>query len=116
LDIYHVWCDLKSGVSDTTFAENVATYLDHLKQQGLIEQWRLTRRKLGLGAPGLGEFHLMLEVKNLAQLEQAFERVASRRDPVEGFHFGVNSLVQNAVFALYRDVPDTFRHRGEERF
>jgi hypothetical protein len=116
LDIYHVWCDLTPGVSDTTFAENVATYLGHLKQQGLIEQWRLTRRKLGLGAPGLGEFHLMLEVKNLAQLEQAFERVASRRDPVEGFHFGVNSLVQNAVFALYRDFPDAFRHRGEERF
>jgi hypothetical protein len=90
--------------------------MGHLKEQGLIESWRLTRRKLGLGAPGLGEFHLMIEVKNLAQLEQAFERVAGRRDPVEGFHFGVNSLAQNAVFALYRDFPDSFRHRGEERF
>jgi hypothetical protein len=116
LDVYHAWCDLKPGVSDTGFAEKVASYIGHLKEQGLIEGWRLTRRKLGLGAPGLGEFHLMIEVKNLAQLEQAFERVAARREPAEGFHFGVNSLVQNVVFALYRDFPDAFRHRGEERF
>jgi hypothetical protein len=116
LDIYHAWCDLKPGTSDTGFAEKVAGYMGHLKEQALIESWRLTRRKLGFGAPGLGEFHLMIEVKNLAQLEQAFERVAGRREPAEGFHFDVNSLVQNAVFALYRDFPDPFRHRGEERF
>ncbi len=116
MDIYHVWCDLKPGVSDLQFSRNVADYLGHLREQGLIESWRLTRRKLGLGAPGFGEFHLMLEVKNLAQLELAFERVAGRREPAEGFHFGVNSLVQNAVFALYRDFPDAFRHHGEERF
>jgi hypothetical protein len=104
------------GVSDVTFAESVAAYMGHLQEQGLIESWRLTRRKLGFGAPGLGDFHVMIEVKNLAQLEQAFERVAGRREPVEGFHFGVNSLAQNVVFALYRDFPDTFRHRGDERF
>ena len=116
MNIYHAWCDLKPGISDTVFADKVAAYMGHLKEQELIEGWRLTRRKLGLGAPGLGEFHLMIEVKDLGQLEQAFERVAGRREPVEGFHFGVNSLVQNAVFALYRDFPDTFRHRGEEQF
>jgi hypothetical protein len=116
LDIYHAWCDLKPGVSDVAFAESVAAYMGHLKEQELIESWRLTRRKLGFGAPGLGDFHVMIEVRDLAQLEQAFERVAGRRDPVEGFHFGVNSLARNAVFAWYRDFPDAFRHRGEERF
>jgi hypothetical protein len=35
---------------------------------------------------------------------------------VEGFHFGVNSLVTNATFALYRDFPDPVRHAGEEKF
>ena len=44
------------------------------------------------------------------------KHVAGRREPVESFHFGVNSLVQNAVFALYRDFPDVFRHHGEEQF
>jgi uncharacterized protein DUF6614 len=90
--------------------------MEHLKQQDLIESWRLTRRKLGLAPPGFGEFHLMIEVRDLAQLEQAFQRVAGRREPVEGFHFGVNSLAANAVFALYRDFPDAFRARGDERF
>ena len=42
--------------------------------------------------------------------------MAVRREPVEGFHFGVNSLVGNAAFALYRDFPNSFRHHGEERF
>jgi hypothetical protein len=74
------------------------------------------RRKLGLGAPGLGEFHVMIETKDLAQLDLAFERVAGRSEPVEGFHFGVNSLVANPVFALYRDFPDPFRQRGAEKF
>ncbi len=116
MDIYHVWCDLKPGIGDLTFTEGVARYLGHLKDQGLIETWRLTRRKLGLGPPALGEFHLMIEVRDLAQLDAAFQRVAGRKEPVEGFHFGVNSLVQNAVFALYRDFPDPVRSRGEERF
>lgn len=116
MDIYHAWCDLKPGVSDITFSEQVAAYMGHLKTAEVIETWRLMRRKLGLGAPGLGEFHLMIEVKDLAQLEVAFRRVAGRAEPIEGLHFGVNSLVQNAVFALYRDFPDSFRMRGEERF
>jgi hypothetical protein len=116
MNIYHIWCDLKPGIGDLTFTEKVGAYLGHLKEQGLIEGFRLTRRKLGLGAPGLGEFHVMIEVRDLAQLDSAFGRVAGRREPVEGFHFGVNSLVTNATFALYRDFPDPVRHTGEEKF
>ena len=116
MNVYHVWCDLKPGVGDVDFCEKVAKYLGHLQTEGLIEGWRLTRKKLGLGPPGLGEFHITIETKNLAQLDTAFERVAGRREPVEGFHFGVNSLVVNATFALYRDFPDPVRHRGEEKF
>lgn len=116
MNLYHVWCDLKPGVSDTEFGERLAAYLEHLKTQGLIESWRLMRRKLGLGAPGLGEFHIMIGVANLGQLDAAFDRVASRTEPVEGLHFGVNSLVANPIFALYRDFPDPNRQRGEEKF
>jgi hypothetical protein len=116
VNIYHVWCNPKPGVGDIAFSERLAAYMDHLKAEGLIENWRLLRRKLGLAPKGLGEFHIMIEVKDLAQLEAAFERVAGRSEPVEGFHFGVNSLVEDAVFALYRDFPDPVRHRGEEKF
>ena len=116
MDIYHVWCDLKPGISDLHFSEQVAAYMAHLKSAGLIEGWRVTRRKLGLGPADLGDFHLTIEVKNLTQLDEAFHRVAARTEPVEGFHFGVNALVQNARFALYRDFPDPGRQRGAEKF
>jgi hypothetical protein len=116
VDLYHIWCDLKPGVADLHFAGKVSDYMEHLKQQGLIEAWRLTRRKLGLAPPALGEFHIVIETRDLAQLDRAFNRVASRREPVESVHHGVNSLVCNAIFGLYRDFPDSARFSGEEKF
>ena len=116
MDIYNAWFDLKPGVMDTEFYDRLAAYMDHLKAEGLMQSWRLTRRKLGLSAAPVGEFHLMMEFSGLAQLDQAFGHVASRHEPVESVHFGVNSLVQNVQFALYRDFPDEMRHRGEEKF
>lgn len=116
MDLYHVWCDLKQGVADLEFSARLEAFLGRLRERELIAGWRLTRRKLGLGPPGLGEFHLMIEVRDLAQLDAAFREVASRTEPVEGVHFGVNSLVRNVVFGLTRDFPDPERRRGDERF
>lgn len=116
MDIYHVWFNLKPGTRDTDISDRIATYLGHLREQGSIEGWRLTRRKLGLGPREFGEFHLLIELRDLQQLDQAFARVATRADPVEGLHFAVNSMVSDATFALYRDFPDGVRRRGEEKF
>ncbi|WP_439816600.1 DUF6614 family protein [Zavarzinia sp. CC-PAN008] len=116
MDLYHVWGDLKPGMGDVDFSRRIGRFLDHLAGQGLIAGWRLTRRKLGLGPPDLGEFHVMIEVRDLAQLDAAFRSVSTRRDPVEGMHHGVNAWIANARFALYRDFPDPQRHEGEERF
>src|SRR5919202_1776359 len=116
MDTYQAWLDLKPGVSDLAFNERLATYLGHLCEEGLVEGWRLMRRKLGLGPAAIGEFHLVIEVKDLAQLEAAFAHVATRADPVESFHHAVNSQVTGIQFALYRDVPDPVRQRGQERF
>jgi len=116
MDLYHAWFNLKPGVGDVEFSERLARYMTHLREHGLIEGHRLTRRKLGLGPRELGEWHLMMEVKDLAQLERAFSNVASRREPTEGFHFAVNSQVHDLQFALYRAFPDPMRHRGEEKF
>jgi hypothetical protein len=116
MDIYNAWFDLKPGVSDMEFSDRLIAYMDSLKNDGLMQGWRLMRCKLGLSAAPVGEFHLMMEFTGMAQLDQAFGRVGSRREPVESVHFGVNSLVQNVQFALYRDFPDSVRHRGEEKF
>ena len=116
MDLYHAFFDLKPGITDMQLVESVDRYMGYLRDEGLIASHRLTRAKLGFGLKGHGDWHLVLEVRDLAQLQAAFDRVASRAGPVEGFHFGVNSLVQNPVFALYRDFPDPVRQRGEERF
>jgi len=116
MDLYHIWCDLKPGVRDSDFVAHAERYLGHLRAEGLIRGHRLTRRKLGLGPPQFPEFHLMIEVDDLAQLERAFQTVAARAEPVEGFHHAVNSLVERVSFALYRDFPDPARKSGEEKF
>lgn len=116
MDLYHIWCDLKDGIRDLEFVESVQAYLGSLEEDGLLEGYRITRRKLGLGAPGLGDFHIVLEFNDLTQLDEAFSHVARRTDPVESFHHAVNSKVRNIQFALYRDFPDDQRETGEERF
>jgi hypothetical protein len=113
---YHAWFDLKEGESDVGFADAVARYLGHLKQQGQIAGWRLTRRTLGLGPPQLPEFNLVIEAENLAQLDRALGHVTTRAEPVESLHHAVNSRVKNLFFALYRDFPDPQRVRGQEKF
>jgi hypothetical protein len=116
MDYYHGWFDLKPGVKDTDFARGLARYMAHLKDRNLIEGWKLSRRKLGLAPWELGDFHLVIETKDLAQLDTAFNHVATRGEPVESVHFDVNSKVQNLRFGLYRDFPDAVRREGEEKF
>ncbi|XOV86601.1 MAG: DUF6614 family protein [Pseudomonadota bacterium] len=101
---------------DTEFIRATESWLTHLQADHLVSSFRITRRKLGLGPADLGEFHLMLELDGLAQLDEAFKTVSSRTDPTETFHYAVNSKVQNVRFALYRDFPDEHRHVGEEKF
>src|SRR5262245_5648537 len=106
MDVYHIWCDLKDSRQDKEFAAAVGAYLDHHKAGGRLEAWRLTRRKLGLGPDALGEFHIMIETRDLAQLELAFKAAAERAGEVEKLHANVYSRVTNAKFGLARDFPD----------
>lgn len=116
MDLYLAFFDLKPGVKDLELSRDISHYMNYLKSNGLIEDFRLTRRKLGLGPRDLAEFHLVMETRDAAQLDAAFGHVATRREPVEGLHFAVNSKVTNLTFALYRDFPDIVRHEGEEKF
>lgn len=116
MDVYYVWFNLKNGVRDTEFAQNVHSYLGHLKEHGSLVGYRITRRKLGLGPPQLPEWNITIEFEDLAQMDRAFNRVASRADPVESFHQAVNSKVEDVFFALYREFPDSIRVTGQEKF
>ncbi|MFP5320745.1 MAG: DUF6614 family protein [Acidimicrobiia bacterium] len=114
MDVYEIEVDLRPGVRDVTFVRAIERYLGALAADGSIESWRLLRRKLGLGAGG--EFKILIETRDLAQLDEAFRLVSTRTEPVEGAHHGVNQLVVNFRASLYRDFPDPHRQTGAERF
>jgi hypothetical protein len=116
MDVYHVWCSLKDDVGDLEFAAAVRRYLEHLQGGGLILGYRITRRKLGLAPAHLPEWHITLDFDNLSQIDNAFDQVSSRTDPIESFHHAVNSKVREVFFALYRDFPDPGRVVGQEKF
>lgn len=109
MNIYHIWCNLKDSHKDLEFVRNLDGYLGALKSAGKIAAFRLTRRKLGFGPPELGEFHIMIEATDLAQLEAAFETIAPRQGAIETAHAKVYSMVTDFRSALYRDFPDPQR-------
>ena len=109
MNYYHIWCNLKDSHQDLTFSEHLQKYLGHLKQQQLIAEFKLTRRKLGFGPLELGEFHIVIECRDLTQLDQAFGQVASREGQTEAFHRAIYESVTDFKSALYRDFPDPER-------
>jgi Family of unknown function (DUF6614) len=116
MDLYHTWFDLKPGVSDVELAANLERYLGKLRADGRIAGFRISRRKLALGPPELGEFHVVIEVEDLAQLDRAFVEVSGRANPIESLHAAVNQSVSGFRAALYRDFPDPYRTSGQEEF
>jgi hypothetical protein len=114
MDVYELSVDLREGVRDLDFVDALDRHLGALAAEGRIESWRLLRRKLGLGVGT--EFKVLIETRDLAQLDDAFRHVSTRDEPVETVHHGVNALVTNFSASLYRDFPDPQRVRGHERF
>jgi hypothetical protein len=102
MNYYHMWFDLIDTRKDIEFSKAVDAYLGHLKSQGRIEGWKLTRRKFGFGPEAIGEFHCSVWTKDLAQLDQAFSLVATRAGEVERLHHPVYSAVTLQVSPVSR--------------
>ncbi|HVL40008.1 MAG TPA: DUF6614 family protein [Fimbriimonadaceae bacterium] len=105
MDHYDIWCDLAPGANDLEFVEAVRTYLGHLQ----VPRYSISRRKLGFGPPGLGEFHIRISFPDLAALDEAFNVAATRNTIVEPLHHAVYSRIMNFKSGLYRDFPDPHR-------
>lgn len=109
MDYYQIFCNLKNTHKDLEFAQAVKHYLGQLQEAGRIEGFQLARRKLGFGPAELGEFQITIFVRDMAQLEHAFDLVAQRSGETERRHAAVYSMVQDVRIALYRDFPDPQR-------
>ena len=108
MDIYHIWCNKDGDISDDDWVGHIRTFLGKLKDEGRIEGFRITRCKMGFRSiADLPEWHFMIETRDMAQLEDAFRRVAKREGELEEAHVSFNQFVGDGIqHALYRDWPD----------
>ena len=109
MNLYHVTFELKDDAKALVFAKALDDWLGYLADEGKIGDWRLLRRKLGLGSVGHGDFLLEIEFRELAHLDEAFRHVGSQSDEVERFYYPVHSMIQTAKVSLYRPFPDEER-------
>lgn len=110
MDIYHIFADHNEGVSSYEFVTKMRIFLDKLVTMKKMETYRITRMKLGFRSMDLPEFHIMMEFKNLQQLDDAMTAVLEDQESIEDSHVGFNSLVDTETIQhfLYRDYPDIF--------
>ena len=108
MDIYHIWADKEGDITDLEWANNMRGFLDHLVTEGKMESYRITRCKLGFRSiADMPEWHVMMEFKDMAQMDTAFKRVAPLEGELEVKHKSFNQFVKgNIQHALYRDWPD----------
>ena len=107
MDIYHIWADKDGDITDLEFVNNMKAFLEHLKSEGKMETYRITRCKMGFRSMDIPEWHIMMEFRNMAQMDAAFERVAPLEGELETKHRSFNQFVaDNIQHALYRDWPD----------
>ena len=109
MDHYHIWFNLRNGHKDLAFSQALAALMGHLQREGLVEGYTLARRKLGFGPSSLGEFHVDIRTRDLAQLDAAFQRMAERSGEREALHAAVYGQITDFQAALYRDFPDPQR-------
>jgi hypothetical protein len=109
MNIYHIWCDKTQEISDTTWVNNMKSFLDHLVTEKKMESYRITRCKMGFRSiQDLPEWHIMMEFTSMAQMDEAFNRVAPLEGELENKHRSFNQFVgSNIQHALFRDWPDT---------
>lgn len=109
MNLYTCTIDLKQDAKALAFAHALDQWMRHLQSAGVIQSWRLMRRKLNLAANSYRDFLLEIEVKDMTQLDQAFRLTGTHDETVEGLYRAVHILIERADFALYRPFPDVER-------
>ncbi|KEJ88446.1 DUF6614 family protein [Sulfitobacter donghicola] len=109
MNLYHCMIDLKEDSKALGFSMALEKWMNHLKDAGKIQSWRLMRRKLNLASDQHADFILEIEVEDMAQLDQAFRLSGSHEEEVERMHRAVHDLIKHSSFGLYRPFPDPER-------
>ena len=108
MDIYHIFADHTQDTDAHTFVQKMSIFLDEMVALGRMESYRIMRMKLGFRSMDLPEFHIMMEFKNMQQLDDAMTAVIRNEKNIDESHITFNQLVdvETIQHFLYRDFPD----------
>lgn len=109
MNLYHCMIELKSDAKALAFASAVEQWMGELRGRGLIDDWRLMRRKLGLASGPHPEFLLEISVPDLAGLEIAFRAVGKFSDGEHRHYDLLHGMIGHVEMGLYRPFPDPER-------
>jgi hypothetical protein len=109
-DLYTIWANKEGDISDKDFVDNMRGFLQHLVDEGKMESYRITRCKMGFRSiADMPEWMILMDFKNMAQMDDAFTRVAPLEGELEVKHKSFNQFVAGDIqHALFRDWPDQF--------
>lgn len=108
MDIYTIWADKAEGITDTDWVANMRQFFDHLVSEDRMVTYRITRCKMGFRSiPDMPEWMILMEFRDMGQMDRAFQRVARKEGELEDKHRSFNQFVgSNIQHALFRDFPD----------
>ena len=109
-DLYTIWANKEGDISDLDWVNGMKSFFDHLVSEGKMESYRITRCKMGFRSiTDIPEWMIIMEFRNMAQMDDAFRRVAPLEGELEKKHKSFNQFVSgNIQHALFRDFPDQF--------
>ena len=109
-DLYTIWADKQGNISDIEWVQGMRAFFDHLVREDRMVTYRITRCKMGFRSiANMPEWMIIMEFRDMAQMDQAFRRVAPLEGDLEEKHKSFNQFVAgNIQHALFRDWPDQF--------
>lgn len=107
MNIYTIYADHKDNITAQDFVAKMSLFLDKLVEHGKMDNYRITRMKLGFRSMDLPEFRIDMEFENMQQLDDAMTITIADKD-VDKVHVGFNQYVDVDTIQhfLYRDYPD----------
>ena len=108
MDLYTIWADKAGDITDTEWVAGMRKFFDQLVSEGRMEGYRITRCKMGFRSiADMPEWMIIMEFRDMAQMDLAFRRVAKKEGELEDAHRSFNQFVSgNIQHALFRDWPD----------
>ena len=84
MNVYTIYAELAEGVKPKEFVERITEYFATLPT---LQNFRITRMKLGFRSKDLGEWRIDMEFKTMQDLDDAMNHVLYKKDNEYTYRF-----------------------------